>query len=181
MKKKKILSKLLAVQAQNLYLKGMVVRNEPKRREFVSEDLKNADMNNEIWNESSQYLDRIEESGRREINQAEQTKMLIENYEHRQKKAVKKMNKKYSNLLNHMEILQEEIKKENKKRKKAEQEVSNLEKLVKYLLYREGIIKNGNHSVKKMIQCCEADRRELKHVSTNPFLIEDHGGTVYDD
>ena len=36
--------------------------------------------------------------------------MLIENYEHRQKKAVKKMNKKYSNLLNHMEILQEEIK-----------------------------------------------------------------------
>ena len=147
MKKKKILSKLLAVQAQNLYLKGMVVRNEPKRSEFVSEDLKNADMNNEIWNESSQYLDRIEESGRREINQAEQTKMLIENYEHRQKKAVKKMNKKYSNLLNHMEILQEEIKKENKKRKKAEQEVSNLEKLVKYLLYREGIIKNGNHSV----------------------------------
>lgn len=118
MKKKKILSKLLAVQAQNLYLKGMVVRNEPKRSEFVSEDLKNADMNNEIWNESSQYLDRIEESGRREINQAEQTKMLIENYEHRQKKAVKKMNKKYSNLLNHMEILQEEIKKENKKRKK---------------------------------------------------------------
>ena len=90
MKKKKILSKLLAVQAQNLYLKGMVVRNEPKRSEFVSEDLKNADMNNEIWNESSQYLDRIEESGRREINQAEQTKMLIENYEHRQKKAVKK-------------------------------------------------------------------------------------------
>ena len=139
MKKKKILSKLLAVQAQNLYLKGMVVRNEPKRSEFVSEDLKNSDMNNEIWNESSQYLDRIEESGRREINQAEQTKMLIENYEHRQKKAVKKMNKKYSNLLNHMEILQEEIKKENKKRKKAD--FSNISVLA-FCVYRDCVCGN---------------------------------------
>lgn len=187
MKKKKILSELQDLKVQNQYLMRMLLQNESQKSEFASEDMKTESINNGRWNENHHFLDWLEEQGSQQTNQSEQTKMLIDDYEHqmkkivhsnyrKQKKAARRIDKKYTNLLNGMEILQEEVKKESQKRKKAEREVANLEMLVKYLLYKEGVVKSVNQSVKKMIKCCEADRRELKNASSTPFLLEDHGG-----
>lgn len=79
-------------------------------------------------------------------------------------------------MLNSCDLLQEEIQKEKRKRKKAEQDIYMIKCVIAYALYKEGVTSIPDMSLKAMIKSCKADHRQLGNMTNPPIYLENHGG-----
>ncbi len=187
MKKKKLLAELQSMNAQNQYLLTLMMQMERGENSRISNSADGIEMPNKWENDSSQYFDTLEECGRKQRSEQEQLNWLIDNYKNqmkklkhsncrKQRKVEKCWKQKYSNLLNSCDLLQEEIQKEKRKRKKAEQDIYMIKCVIAYALYKEGVTSIPDMSLKAMIKSCKADHRQLGNMTNPPIYLENHGG-----
>lgn len=190
MKKKELETTLQVTKAYNDLLIQMIQQSQKQSSNGITDAFATDNQEYESLEEKSQYLDQLEESSRHYSEQKRQASTLLALYEERLnradkgrdttdkklKKAIHKLGKDNADLRNTLITMQIALRKEEQQQKKLKQEVKFLTQIVQYILWKAGILKYNNTSLKGMLKECKRDDQELRRVSYSAVTCNNKGG-----
>ena len=190
MKKKELQATLQVTKAYNDLLIQMLQQSQKQSSNGITDAFATDNQEYESLEEKSQYLDQLEENGRYYSEQKRRAGTLRALYEEqlrradkgkdttdkKLKKAIHKLDKENADLRNNLTTMQIALKKEERQQKKLKQEVKLLTQIVQYILWRAGILKYNNTSLKGVLKECKRDDQELRRVSYPAVACNNKGG-----